>query len=160
LASADLVSISYVDDIIVPAAAEGEAVGNLKTVVERCEEYVLVINLRKCCFSKKEIEFLGHTIKNQTIRISYDKSKALTKFPLPTNQKQLQSFQGLVGYFHKFILNFSINANPLTDHMKHNALFFFGRVTDAFNKLKILITQQPVLNSFHPQNRTLYRCVD
>jgi len=33
------IAIPYVDDIIVPAADEGEAVANLKTVVKRCEEY-------------------------------------------------------------------------------------------------------------------------
>jgi len=38
---------------------EGEAVANLKTVVERCEEYGLVINLKKCCFLKKKAEFFG-----------------------------------------------------------------------------------------------------
>jgi len=41
---------------------------------------------------KKEIEFLGHCIENQSISISDDKTKAVTKFPLPTNQKQLQLF--------------------------------------------------------------------
>jgi len=59
------IAIPYVDDIIVPAADESEAVANIKTVVKRCEEYGLVINLKKCCFLKKKIEFLGHCIENQ-----------------------------------------------------------------------------------------------
>jgi len=53
------IAILYVDDIIVPAADEGEAVANLKTVVKRCEEYG--------CFLKKNIEFLGHCIENQSM---------------------------------------------------------------------------------------------
>jgi len=106
------IAIPYVDDIIVPAADEVEAVANLNTVVKRCEEYGLVINLKKCCFLKKKIEFLGHCIENQSISISDDETKAVTKFPLPTNQKQLQSFLGLVGYFCKFILSFSIIDRP------------------------------------------------
>jgi len=43
------IAIPYLDDIIVPAADEGEAVANLKTIVKRCEEYGLIINLKKCC---------------------------------------------------------------------------------------------------------------
>jgi len=135
------IATPYVDDIIVPAADEGEAVANLKTVVKRCEEYGLVINLKKCCFLKK--------------KISNGKTKAVTKFPLPTNQKQLQSFLGLVGYGRKFILIFSIIAKTLTDLMKHDAKFgFSGREIDAFNKLKSLITQKPLPKIFHPQHET------
>jgi len=79
----------------------------------------------------------------------------VTKFPLPTNQKQLQSFLGLVGYFRKFILSFSTIAKPLTDLMKHDAKFCFsGREIDSFNKVKSLMTQKPVLKIFHPQHET------
>jgi len=149
------IAIPYVDDIIVPPADEGEAVANLKTVVRRCEEYGLVINLKKYCFLKKKIKFLGHCIENQSISISDDKTKAVTKFPPPTNRKQLQSFLGLVGYFRKCILSFSIIDKPLTDLMKHGAKFCFSvREIDAFNKLKSLITQKPVLKIFHPQHET------
>jgi len=39
--------------------------------------------------------------------------------------------------------------------MKHDAKFCFSdREFDAFNKLKSLITQKPVLKIFHPQHET------
>jgi len=60
-----------------------------------------------------------------------------------------------VGYFRKFIANFSQIAKPLSDMTKQDAKIQFGdQQLDAFNRLKILITQKPVLKIFHQQHET------
>jgi len=113
------------------------------------------MDFKKCHFLKTKIEYLGHIIENQKISPSPSKTQAVTSFPIPINLKQLQSFLGLVGYFRKFIANFSQIAKPLSDMTKQDAKIQFGdQQLDAFNRLKILITQKPVLKIFHQQHET------
>lgn len=142
-------------DIIIPARSEDKAVSNLKEVIKQCEDYGLVLNLKKCRFLMSKIEFLGHVVENQKIRISETKTKAVTNFPVPKNQKQLQSFLGLVGYYRKFILNFAIIAKLLTDLMKQDTKFILEEKEFAsFEMLKKLITEKPIFKIFHPQHET------
>jgi len=149
------VNAVFRDDIIIPAKPEKEAVENIIEVLKRCSEYELLINFKKCHFLKTKIEYLGHIIENQKISPSLSKTHAVTSFPVPTNLKQLQGFLGLVGYFRKFIANFSQIAKPLSDMTKQDAKIQFGdQQLDAFNRLKILITQKPVLKIFHQQHET------
>jgi len=53
----------YVDDLIVPAANEQEALNRLKIVLKTASVYGLQINFKKCQFIKKSIEFLGHVVE-------------------------------------------------------------------------------------------------
>lgn len=141
--------LPYMDDLIIPAADECEALERLKTVLSIASEYGLEVNFKKCEFLHRRVEFLGHIIEEGRIHPSPDKFKAVLHFPLPTTQKQLQSFLGLTGYFRKFIPHYSIIARPLSDLLKKNTNFRFTAVEqDAFEKLKQLLSQKPVLQIF------------
>ena len=47
------------------------------------------------------------------IKTDPEKVKAVETWPVPLNVKELQSFLGLASYYRKFILGFSIIAEPL-----------------------------------------------
>jgi len=80
------IALPYVDDIIIPAKDEKEAVSNLNEVISTCSEYGLELNL------------LGHIIENKTISLTPQKIDAVSKFKTPQNLMQLESFPGLTGY--------------------------------------------------------------
>ena len=64
----------------------------------------------------------------------------------PKNDKQVKSFLGLIGYYRKFIPKFSETACPLFRLLKKDVKFNWNEFCDeAFNKLKSLITEIPVL---------------
>lgn len=44
------IALPYIDDIIIPAQSEEEALCNLEKVLNQCRDYGLVINLKKCNF--------------------------------------------------------------------------------------------------------------
>lgn len=149
------IALTYIDDIIIPAEDDESAVRNLKLVMERCKEFGLKLNFDKCRFLKRKILFLGHEIENQKIMPSPSKVEALVKYKTPQNLKQVESFLGLANYFRKFIYNFSIIAKPLTDLKKHNVKFEFGeRQLFAFNKLKEVMSETPVLKIFNESHET------
>jgi hypothetical protein len=59
---------------------------------------------------------------------------------------QVRSFLGLAGYYHRFILNFSKIAKPITDLLKKEEKFVWNAESDeAFQTLKKLLTTSPVL---------------
>jgi hypothetical protein len=150
----DLV-LAYMDDLVIPAENEEEAIDMLKTVMRRAEEYGLLINWKKCQFLKRKIEYLGHEVENGVIRPSPGKIAAVTKFPKPTTLKQVQSFLGLTGYFRKFVKNYSIIAKPLSDLLKGERKFKFGEEEKmSFEMLKQKLCEEPVLKIFDFEKET------
>jgi hypothetical protein len=47
-----------------------------------------------------------------------EKVQSIQHWPQPKDIKELRSFLGLVGYYHKFVQNFALRAHPLTDLLK------------------------------------------
>ncbi|GBO46719.1 Transposon Tf2-8 polyprotein [Araneus ventricosus] len=83
------------------------------------------------------------------------KTIAVKKFPVPTTVKQVQSFLGLTGYFRKFIPAYSKIAKPLSDLIRSDNPFVFEQPQiEAFEKLKKLLTESPVLSIFQQGKTT------
>ncbi|GFY17982.1 retrovirus-related Pol polyprotein from transposon 17.6 [Trichonephila clavipes] len=146
--------IIYMDDLVIPAKDEKEGLEKLREVLEVASKYGLEMKFKKCQFLRRKVEFLGHVVENGTIRPSIAKTIAVKKFPVPTTIKQVQSFLGLTGYFRKFIPAYSEIAKPLSDlTRKDNPFMFEQPQMEAFEKLKKLLTESPVLSIFQ-QGRT------
>jgi hypothetical protein len=59
------------------------------------------------------MEFVGHVLTKQGIKMSDEKIRKVLDFPLPTIVKELRSFIGLVNYFSEHIRNCSTLLRPL-----------------------------------------------
>lgn len=145
----------YMDDVVILAENEEEALQRLILVLETAEEHGLEINWEKCQFLSRKIVYLGYEIEEGKIRPNEEKTRAIVKFPEPRNVKQIQSFLGLSGYFRKFIKNYSTIAKPLSDLLKADRNFRFeAEEKQAFQKLKECLAEQPVLAIYHPDLET------
>lgn len=82
--------LTYMDDLILPATENEEALAYFKIVLRRAAEHGLEFNWGKCQFMTNEIEYLGYRIHNNTIKPSVTKIKAIIKFPKPTSTKVVQ----------------------------------------------------------------------
>lgn len=139
----------YMDDIIIPAKDEFEALSRFKMVLEQAAKYGLDIKWKKCSLFRKMIEFLGYEIENGQVRSAKSVTASVTKYPLPKTPKALQRFNGFSGYFRKFIDHFAQIASPLTDMLRTNVKFNIGpHQQEAFEKLKRIISERPVLKIF------------
>src|SRR3989442_6022976 len=109
--------IVYIDDLMIFSKDFDTHIIALKEVFERLRKAGLKLHPNKCKFACPEINFLGHKINGQVIKVDEKKVKVVKNWPVPTKVKGLKYFLGYTGYYRKFIHNYSKKAGPL-----HNLL--------------------------------------
>ena len=72
------------------------------------------MNWEKCHFMVREGIVLGHLVSERGIEVDRAKIEVIEKLPLPVNIKGIRSFLGHVGFYRRFIKDFSQTARPLT----------------------------------------------
>lgn len=65
------------------------------------------------CMTK--IEFLGHMVFADGVRMDPNKFSVILAWPMLENIPALRSFLGLSGYYHRFIEFYSLIATPMID---------------------------------------------
>ena len=77
----------------------------------------------KCEFFKTEVEFLGHHVGRDGVRMMEDKVEAVAEWPAPKNVRDVRAFLGTAGYYRKFIKDFSRISSPITELTKEKVKF-------------------------------------
>ena len=144
----------YLDDIVVTGDTWEKHVENLIKVLKRLAQAQLTLQLQKCHFFKKEVDFLGHQVSTEGIKPQPGKVSDILNIPRPETVHALQSFLGFINYYKKFIDNYSELASPLYELLKGIPVKKknsapLGIWTDdqvaAFNKLKEKISYEVTL---------------
>ena len=81
--------ISFVDDILVFGKDMKEDNENLKDVLIRLQEVGFKLAIKKCNFSQREINILGHKVSERRISPAQDKILALSRKKTPSNITEL-----------------------------------------------------------------------
>ncbi len=89
----------YIDDILVVSQDWEAHLVHLRTLLDVLRQAGLTCKMRKCCFGKARLEFLGHQIGGGQISVPAARVDAIRTHPLPKTRKQLRSFLGLVGFY-------------------------------------------------------------
>ena len=143
--------IAYLDDILIYSKDLPDHLKHLRQVLLRLREHRLYAKLSKCDFYKTEVPFLGHLITGTGIAVDPRKIKTIQDWPPLERVKDIQAFLGLVNYYRRFIPNLAKIAAPLTELLKkENPWKWTQPEIQAFNQLKKLLTEAPVLAVFDP----------
>lgn len=113
----------YLDDIVIYAKSLEEHKLKLNQLFQRLREANLSLQPDKCEFFKKELIYLGHIISDEGVKPNPGKVQAIKQYPAPKNHKELKQFLGLVGYYRRFIKDFSSITQPFTSLLKKNVPF-------------------------------------
>jgi hypothetical protein len=98
------------------------------------------------CILAKESSFFGHAILVEGIAVDPSKIQEVLKWKSPRSVKQICSFLGLVGYYCRFIPNFSKIVKPMTKLLLKDAkLKWSPQCEETFLTLKKLLTTVFVL---------------
>jgi hypothetical protein len=85
-------------------------------------------------------------VSSEGISVDPSKIREVLDWKPPRTVHQVRSFLGLVGYYHRFILNFSKIAKLIVDLLKKEEKFVWNAERDeSFRTLKKLLTTSPVL---------------
>nr|GEV66904.1 reverse transcriptase domain-containing protein [Tanacetum cinerariifolium] len=119
---------------------------HLEKMIKRCEDTNLCLNWEKSHFMVKEGIVLGYKISKNRIEVDKAKVKVIAKLTYPTTVKGIRSFLGHVGFYRRFIKDFSKIARPMTRLFKKDTPFFFSKeCVESFQTLKRKLTEAPIL---------------
>ena len=90
---------------------------------------------------------LGHIISKDGIEVNKAKTDLIVNLPPPTCVKEVRPFLGHVGFYRRFIKNFSKTMKPFFNLLAKDVPFHFSdECLEAFSKLKQALTSAPVLH--------------
>ena len=75
----------------------------VRKVLVRLRENKVTANPRKTRLGLKEVEYVGRLISSTGTSFTPEKRLQVLDFPLPTTEKALLQFIGLVNYFHDHV---------------------------------------------------------
>ena len=146
---------AIVDDTLVYGQTRTEHDQNLRNALNRAREKGICFNPDKCTIGVTEVSFFGHIISSTGLKPDPSKIEAILQLPVPDSREKLQTFLGMVNYRAKFAPNLAEVTNPLRLLLKKESDFIWDETqTRAFNKVKQLITDVPVLG-YYDSNKEL-----
>jgi hypothetical protein len=138
--------VVFIDDILIFSKTEEEHEKHLRMVLEKLRSNQLYAKFSKCEFWLREVAFLGHVISAGGILVDPSKVKGVLNWMPPTNASEIRSFLGLVGYYRRFMKDFSKIAKPMTRLLEKNKDFDGTEECQvSFKELKKRLTSAPVL---------------
>jgi hypothetical protein len=89
---------------------------------------------------------LGHKISERGIEVDREKVEAIGKMPCPRDVKGIRSILGHVGFYRRFIKDFSKISKPLTNLLQKDVPFiFYDDCKEAFEILKKALITAPIV---------------
>ena len=149
----------YIDDIIVSGKTQEEHLHNLNEVLQRLQSAGLHLKKEKCSFFLPEVDYLGHTISAEGLRLSSSKVRAITEVCQPANVTQLKAFLGLVNYYAKFLPDLSIKLAPLYQLLRQDKQWEWSDQEEkSFQEMKQLLSSPNLLVHFDDQKPIVVAC--
>jgi hypothetical protein len=136
----------FIDDTLVFSKTEEEHEKHLRLVLEKLRSNKLYAKFSKCEFWLIKVAFLGHAISARGVSVDPGKVKDVLNWLPPTTALEIRSFLGLVGYYCRFIKDFSKRVKPMTKLLEKNkALEWTAECQASFEELRKRLTLAPVL---------------
>ena len=138
--------VVFVDDILIYSQSEREHEYHLSIVLQLLRDHQLYAKFSKCEFWLTEVRFLGHIVSTSRVSVDPEKVEAVMSWKRPNSIFKIHSFLGLVGYYRRFIEDFSQLAAPMTKLTWKEVKFEWNdRCEKAFQELKRRLTSAPIL---------------
>jgi hypothetical protein len=135
----------FFDDILIYSKTWTDHLTHVDQVLHLLSQHQLFLKQSKCVFSASEVEYLGHLVGKDGVRVDPKKIEAMKDWPHPKTLKSLRGFLGLTGYYRKFVKNYGKIAAPLTALLKKNSFTWTPAAAQAFQTLKTAMCTTLVL---------------
>jgi transposase InsO family protein len=148
----------FFDDILIYSKSWEDHLQHVDKVLQLLKEQQLYAKPSKCFFGVKEVDYLGHIVSHEGVKVDPNKIKAMMDWPIPKTLKNLRGFLGLTGYYRKFVRNYGRIAAPLTPLTKKDAFSWTPKATKSFEQLKEVMCKAPVLTTLDFTKTFIVEC--
>ena len=90
-----------------------EALARLEEVLCRLSDFGLQLKAKKCTFMQTEVAFLGHIVARTSLACDTENISAVRNWHAPGSVKQVRQFVDFIGYYRRFIQDFTGLSEPL-----------------------------------------------
>ena len=125
----------------------------------------LKLNPKKLKLRLSEVPFFGHLLTSTGLKPDPEKVRAVQEMPVPDGRtsaekvKAVQRFLGFVNYLAKFVPHLADECEPLRRLTDKDADWVWEKYhQDAFNRLKQLVADYPVLRNYDVNLPVIIQC--
>jgi hypothetical protein len=131
-------------DILIYNKTWIDHIAHVDRVLHILSQDQLFLKQSKCSFSTSEVEYLGHLVGKDAVKVDPKKIEAMQDWPHPKNLKILRGFLGLTGYYRKFDKNYGKIVTPLIALLKYNSFTWTSTAAQDFQTLNMAMCTTPV----------------
>ena len=136
----------YLDDVIVFGKDERQMLSRLDVVFGRLAGAGLKLKPTKCKLFLKEVEYLGHVISAEGVRVDPKKIETIRAWETPRTITEVRSFLGLASYYRRFVEHFAAVAAPLHAVTGAATVLLWGAEQQAaFEELRRRLSETQIL---------------
>ena len=99
---------AYLDDILLYHNGVREHLDRLEQVFQAHREGGIRLKPSKTQLFREEINYLGHTLSREGVAMQADYIARIMDWPAPQSPKELNTLLGFLGYYRRFIPEFSV----------------------------------------------------
>jgi len=137
---------NFLDDLVVYSPSGEEHLAHVREVLGRFQQAGFTLNPDKVTLGAIHSMYLGHLFSSRGIRILPDRVAVIQSYPRPANLRALRKFIGMVGFYARFIQEYSHKASVLHG-LKRKGVPFGWRDEhqEELESLKSALCEAPVL---------------
>jgi hypothetical protein len=133
------------DDILIYSKNWTNHLTHVDRVLHLLSQHKIFLKQSKCAFGASEVEYLGHLVGKDGVRVDLKKIEAMQDWPHPKTLKILRGILSLTRYYHKFVNNYGKIVAPLTTLLKKNSFTWTPATAQDFQTLKTTMCTTSVL---------------
>jgi hypothetical protein len=157
--------VNIADDILVYGVGETKEDATadhdtkLVNLLNRCRDRGIALNPDKLKLRLAEVEFMGHILTGDGVKIDPGKVEAIVKMPAPTSVEEVQRLNGFVNYLAKFLPQLATIMEPIRKLTRKDTPWEWStQQQQAFETVKKFATESPVLSYYDPEQELQVQC--
>ena len=93
---------NILDDVLLYSSQLEAHCKVLRRTLERAREKDLTFRLSKCMFAQTEVDYTGHVLTDQGVKVSTENVRAIQKMPEPQNKEDVRQLLGMATSVSKY----------------------------------------------------------
>ena len=141
-------ALNFFDDILVASNTWRQHLADVHGVMSSLQSHGLTARPSKIMAGFQQLEFLGHVVGKGSLRPESGKVKKILSIATPRTKRQVRSLLGLIGYYRRYVPNFSTLTAPITDLLKAGSarqIVWSNECAEALLAVQRVLSSSPVL---------------